>query len=348
MGFPNRMKTAVWAVAFICLLFLLSCQPAPTPLPTPTTVSTPTPGVILTSTPTPEPLASEKNPLILGIVADPADSKISQAASDLANQISQITAFTIKSKIVPSYQLLVSEMSSGKIHLAFLPPLTYLYSTQQGFAKASLVSNHLGVFQYGFRFFSNVSSKFTSFYDPRADRSTAGAASALKQLQDKRPCWVENGSPSGHIAPAGTLAGENILVKPGAFLGSPTSLIRALYINGICDFGATFATTGDPRTSPTVQQDLTDVINRVVILWQSEPIIPNLNLSLYSKLKDDMREDLTFAVQSLLRSTNGKNALASALNYEVQDFRPVTDSFYQPLLSLVNAAKFDLNQLIGK
>jgi phosphonate transport system substrate-binding protein len=144
------------------------------------------------------------------------------------------------------------------------------------------------------------------------------------------------------------LANQGVKVKDGVMTQNYTSVIRALYITGICDFGATFATTGDPRTSSAITQDLTDVMNRIVVIYKIDPVIPNMNVALHSSLQKDMREDLTFALESLGRTDKGRTALSNATAYEIKDLKPVDDTFYDPLRTYLRQSGAPLDALIGK
>lgn len=348
----NQYRTSwfgLLAALFILALLLVACgrsTPSPTPTPTPTPAVSPTP--FPTRTPTLPPPASEENPLILAVVSETNDPKVLAAAEEIARQAAQITNFQIRARVYPSVPLLLSDMLAAKVHIAFFQPFTYLWARQKGLAEVILLSNHFGVYQIGSQFFANVSSKFTIYYDPVRGLNTTNPAIALKQFDGKRPCWVEPTSASGYIVPLGALQDVGVKVKDGVIAQSPTAVIRALYVSGICDFGATFATTGDPRTSSAVTQDLTDVMNRVVIIYQVDPIIPNLNLSVHSSLPKDMRSDLAFALQNIARSDKGRSALSTAASYEISDFKPVDDSFYDPLRSMLKQSGVVLDTLIGR
>lgn len=343
----NKMRLIL--LAGLCLLAFASCS-NPTPSPTPT--SQPTPALTRTAfptrTPTPEPLNTDSNPIILAIVSEANDPKAVAAADEVVSRLKQITAFNIQSRVYPSYPKLMADLQAGKAHILFLPPFTYLYARQQNLAQVGLMTNHFGVFQFGSQILANVASKSTLFFDPAKNQNTANALTALKQLDGKRPCWVDPQSSSGYIQVLGLLNENNIKVKEGAFLQSHSAVVRALYITGICDFGVTFATTGDPRTSTTVTSDLTDVMNRVLVLWQTDPIIPNLNISFWSGMPQGMREDLVFAFQDIVKSEKGRANLTSANAYEIQDLKLINDTFYDPISGAVKNSKIPLDSLIGK
>jgi phosphonate transport system substrate-binding protein len=325
------------------ILSLSACQAKPTEQTQATATLEPT------STPTPEPLGSEGNPVILGLVpSESAPNQVAQAAT-LAEQISTAVGFTVKVLAVDDFDLLLNEMQAGTVQMAFLQPMTYITARQNNLAEVALLTNHFGVYYYGTQFIANLESGFQTFFDPKNNVNTADSATALPQLTGKKACWAESNSISGYILPAGILAENGISITSGATLASQTAIIRALYIKGVCDFGVTFAISGDPRTSSAVINDLTDVRERVPILWQSDPVIPNLNLSYTPSLAEVMRAPLTQAFLDLARTEEGKALLSAAAgDYEIQDMREVDDSVYDPLRDAVDALGFDVYTALGK
>lgn len=338
----------------ISLIILLgACNratPTPTPTLAPTATATPlfTPTPLPTRTSTPFPIASEENPLILGVVSETQDPKAAAAAAEIAQQVARITKFQVQAKSYATPQALLSDLQAGKVHIVFLQPFTYLWAKQKGWVNPVLLSNHFGVYQYGAQFFANVGSKFTIFFDPAKGLNTVDPATALRQFDGKRPCWVEPTSASGYVIPLGMLVDKGFKVKEGVITQNHTSIIRALYITGICDFGVAFATTGDPRTAPAVAQDLTDVMNRIVVIYQIDAIIPNLNVSLLSSLPKDIRDDLTFALQNVVRGEKGKSMFTTATNYEIADLKAVDDSIYDTFRNYWKQSGVSLDALIGK
>lgn len=339
----NRRRLTILITSFVMCLSLIACQAHSAAEPQMSATPEPTPTATL------EPLGSEGNPIILGLVpAESAPDQASQAAT-LAQKLSEAVGFSVKILVVDDYDALLSEMQAGAVHLAFLQPITYIAAHQNQLADVVLLTNHFGVYYYGVQFLANVESGFASYFDPNTNRNTADAATALGQLTGKKPCWTDPASVSGYILPAGILAENQISVSRGATLLAQTATIRALYIKGICDFGATFAISGDPRTSSAVINDLPDVRERVIILWQSDPAIPNLNLSFTPALPAEMRPPLIQAFLDLARNEEGKALLAAATgNYEIQDMRVVDDSIYDPLRDALEALDFDIYSALGK
>lgn len=302
-----------------------------------------------TATPTPLPLGSQSNPFVIGIVSEAVDPQVEGSVTNLASRIAELSGYSVIGEVYPSYNQLIAALEEGKVHATWMPPLTYLYASQYGLAEVVLLTNHFGVYQYGTQFLANVNSGFTPYYDPISGKSSADAATALAQFQDKRPCWVEPQSTSGYILPAGLLRLNNIPTQPSAITQSHTAVVRGLYIRGICDFGATYSIVGDPRTASNVQQDLQDVMNRVLIIWKSEASIPNVNLSLLAGLSEHDRQVLTTAFTDLANTPEGLQLLSlSAGNYQIDEIKPVLDEIYNPLRDVVKALEIDLKETIGK
>lgn len=296
-------------------------------------------------TPTPAPLGDPANPVIWGLVA-PGDLQM-EAASILMGQISARTGYTIQPQAFPTYQSLLGAMNLNHVQLSFLPPLTLLYAQEINVAQAAMLTNHFGVYLYGMQFFANVDSGFTPYFDTNTNTSTAQANVALAQFDGKRPCLIRMDSLTGGILPQGYFFDAVISTKDPVITQTTTGMIRALYIKNVCDFGATFAISGDPRTATGVQTDLPDVTQRVITIWQSDPIIPNLTLAYQPSLPTQYQDAITNAWIESIRTPEGKELLSEALGYSVQDMRVIDPSILEPLRLLVESSGANLISLIG-
>lgn len=313
---------------------------------TPTGTPTPSPTV----TPTPAPLGSSENPYFIGFDTSLDPQGANQAARDnLAADLADLTGYTVQAQNFSTSQELYQAFVDGNIQITWFNPLTYLYIQQQNFGSVGLLTNHFGTYFYGTQFLANVESGFVSFFDPNSNLSTASAEEALAQLDGKRPCWVDPGSTSGYILPLGILEKYHIYTQTGAILQNHTSVVRALYIKEICDFGATFSISGDPRTSSVITDDLPDASGRVMIVWQSPADIPNMNLTYHVSLTDEVRQTFSDAFLAWIKNDEAKSTLSAALDqYEVQDLRIVDDSVYDPLREAVDLSGTDVSIWIGR
>lgn len=326
-------------------LILSGCQAAtPTPEPTPTAV-TPQPS----PTPTPLPLGSAGNPVIMGFVHTEDSPDFQAAVELLMEEMDTRTGYSFGAVVYPTMDDLVTDLRAGKVHAAWLQPLTYLYAKSQGIANVGLLTNHFGTYYYGTQILANAENNFTSFYNPHTNSNTGEIEAALDQLDGYRPCWVEPGSISGFIYPYGLFRENNIELLPGAYVQSHTAVIRSLYIKGICDFGVTFAHSGDPRTSSAVLSDLPDVEQRIVILWQTDAAIPNLNFSTIPTMDEDLRKATLNALVDLVETDAGKETLSRVTgDYDIQDLRIVDDSIYDKLRHVISYAGIDVADWLGR
>lgn len=344
---PSASFRSCLALIFLAAV-LAGCLSGPTgetpgPVPTPTETPLPTP------TATPEPLGSPANPLVFAVVAEGDPTALDPALATFTALLSQQTRFTVTGRVYASYVDLMAALSKSEVHLTSLPPMTYLYASQRGLVQVSLLINHFGVYQYGTQFLANAESGFTLYFDPISGLNSADAATALAQFAGLRPCYVDPGSVSGYIVAAGLLAQNRIASQEPSFAQSHAGVVRSLYIKGVCDFGATFSILGDPRTGSSVLSDLPDTLNRIPIVWRSDSIIPNLNISTLSGLPEPLSAALQQGFLDLARSQEGRAALTAALNnYEVDDIRAVEDTIYNPLRELSQALFLDLGRLVGK
>lgn len=348
----RKTKWSLWGWLLLLALLLTACKNEPTPLaPTATLEPTPTRQETATLPPQPtatlSPLGSPDNPLVIGFVGDPQDQKVSTAATSLADQMCLKTGYTIQSKFSPSYSSLVDSMAKGNVQIAWLPPLTYLYAQQLDLAQVVLLTNHFGVYHFGSQFMVKAGTGYQVFFDPEAKNSTADAAHALVQFAGKRPCLVSPDSVSGYVVPLGVLASESIQTQDPVITREQNSVIRALYAGGICDFGATFSVSGDPRTAQDLQTELPDVLDKVLITWQTDPVIPNLNLSFTPTLTTGMRVKLRDAFLEFALNQEGLTLLSDSTQYEIADLRAVDDKEYIALKTYVEALKLSLGDMLG-
>jgi phosphonate transport system substrate-binding protein len=182
---------------------------------------------------------------------------------------------------------------------------------------------------------------FTTYFDEKSSKSTTTAEFALRQFEGKRPCWTDPSSLGGTIIPYGILAKNGVSFQSPAYLQSPSSVIRALYIKGICDFGTTYAFSGDPRTSSQVINDLPDVLSQIEVIWQSEAFIPSLGFSASVEVPISIQSEIKNMFINLASTDEGKSIITDALQYDVQGFLPIEDDFYDQLREFVDAANIN-------
>jgi len=347
-----------WVKVILILLmlsvFCLACQPATGPRPTVDYLRlTPIPSQATatlrpTYTPTPHPLGSFENPIVMAFITNETVPGQDNAIFNLTGQLSQVLGVQIKGKVFNNYIEFEKSMKENEVHAAWLGPVEYILAARSGNFQVSLVTNHLGITSYGVQFFAHKDSLFKSYFDISKDISTASAGTALAQFSGTRPCLVDNSSLTGYWVPLGFLAESNIPTLEPALTSSTTASLRALYIKGVCDFTATYAHSGDPRTANAITTDLPDIMQQIIVIWRSNPIIPNLNLSFSDDLGLPLQSQIQQAVIAISRSEAGLQLLTDANDYSIAALASIEDKDYDALRTLLDALDVNLKNLINK
>ena len=330
---------------FILSLAVIGCSfPVQLTLGTPTASPTsgPTPVFMVTPSATPEP-GTEKNPLILALSPSlrPSDEMLA-AGETIAAFIESRTGYKLVPVVPASESELVYAFDRGNAHIASLSPFAYLLARENDSITAILASLREGQMFYGAQFIVNRENEFTSFYDPARDENTAEALEALKQFDGKKPCWSDPASPSGYVVPLGLLNQAQVPTRSGAFLGGQPSVVRAVYADDICDFGATFI---DARYSPALEADYPDVMDRVIVTWRTPKIIPYENISMSTLLPFEMRRVIQRAFIDLMLTPEGKSAMQSV--YGIDEIQIVEDEMYMEFANHVEASGLEPSQLLN-
>ncbi|MEW6287998.1 MAG: phosphate/phosphite/phosphonate ABC transporter substrate-binding protein [Chloroflexota bacterium] len=333
-----------FAVTTVLALALAACGPAATPTeepaaPTqaPEPTKAPEPTAAPTEAPAPE-LGTADNPLIMALAPSATTQELQTGGEAIAAKLSEMTGYTIKTVVPTNYAAMIEAMGAGQAHIGWLAPTQYVVAHGKGYADVALATIRFGSDHYGFQFVANAAAGFTSYYDPATGKSTADAATALAQFADKKPCWTDPLSSSGYVLPFGLLKANDIKVKTGAFVQGHPTVIKSIYLSPkgeICDFGATFI---DARSN--VVNDFPDVNDKVVIIWVSEPFIPNDNVSFASNVPAEIREKLTQALLDLAGTEEGRALLKSG-GYSIEGLKVVDDTFYDEYRLYLEASGID-------
>lgn len=333
---------------------MISACASGTPIPTPTAsptlppeeTSTPTatPTQRPSPTPTLPPLGEIGNPITMGFILPPND-QADTAAEELISLLATETGYDIEALFYPDFESLSASVTNDEVHLFWLDPFEYLYLNEEGAAEVVLMTNHLGVFAYGVQFLSHIQSGFSPYFDPETNQSVGDPMIALQQFSGTRPCFIDSNSIPGYYVPLGLLANASTPILDPVFTYSYNATIRALYIQGICDFGVSYALTGDPLTASDILLNLPDAPEQISVIWQTEGIIPNRNLSAHPSLPVFMRFRLEEALLRIGDSLQGLNLISTALGYDVEGLRSVEDHFYNPFRSAIIPLELDFQAI---
>lgn len=316
------------------------------PTPTPTITTTPTPTI------TPIPLedlefGTETNPFVLTYINSTNEDLNSGDMELFIENLSRQTGFFFKYQHFNTPRSGFEALRKGEVHFVWLHPLTYLAAKERDLVIPLFVTNHFGLYQYGFQFISNIESNFFSYFDTNTNSNTSEAANALRQFEGRRPCFVSESSLSSGTAPMGLMRQNGIQTLDPVMTQTHTGIVRALYIKGICDFGVTFAYTGDPRTSSQVINDLPDAMQKIQIIWRSEPVIPSLAFAVQKDVPQQIIDKTIAYLAVMSQSSEGKELLTKSLRYDVQSLKPIDDEFFAPIKELIYAAGVIPYQFLG-
>lgn len=334
-----RMKRLL----LLLLLFgLLACGLLPVPQPTPTPVPTATPTAIPTASTPEAALGTDKNPLILALApsAHPAPDVI-DAGNTLKSLLEKATGYKVVTVIPPNETELVQGFGIGNAHIGVLSPFGYLMASNEGHAEAAFARQKDGGIFYGAQFIVRKDAGFISYFDPIKDQNTLDASQALIQFRDKKPCWTDELSPSGYVVPLGFLGEAHVKTSAPAFLASHPAVVRAVYAQGICDFGATYV---DARAYPGLEDEYPDVMKKVMVVWRVPPIIPYETMVFAPGMSVDMRRALIRAFVDLMSTPDGKRAMQTL--YGMDAITVVRDNQYDEFRKAVSASGLDLSSLI--
>jgi phosphate/phosphite/phosphonate ABC transporter binding protein len=329
------LSLAVLGCSLPVQLNLESATTTPTPLQSPTPEPTQTPLA-------PPGLGTEQNPLIIALAPSAHPGAELIAAGDvIAAFIEKRTGYKVVTNIPVTENDLVAALKKNNAHVASLSPFAYLLARENGNVTVILGSARDGQMVYGAQFIANRESAFKSYYDAARNENIAEAGDALRQFQDKKPCWSDSASPSGYVVPFGLLKQANVQVRDAAFLQGQPSVVRAVYAGDICDFGATFI---DARQSATLEANYPDVMDKVIVIWRVQNIIPYENISVSTLVPLEMRRVIRRAFIDLMLTPEGKSAVQTA--YGLDEIQIAEDTLYTDFELYVKDSELNLPDLI--
>lgn len=286
-------------------------------------------------------LGTPENPIIMALAPSATSQGLLASGDEIARMLSELSGYTIETTVPTSYGALVEAMGAGNVHIGWLAPFSYVVASERGMAEVALSTVRSGRDHYPTQFIANVDSGFTPYFDPATGQSTADAATALAQFAGMKPCWTDPLSSSGYVIPSGILAEYGVETREPAFVQGHPTVARALYTGGICDFGATH---DGILTDSTLLQALPDLTDKVVVIWRSDPVIPNDTVSFATSVPEEVREKLVDALLQISETGEGKEALNAV--YQIEGLEEVDDTFYDKFRVFLEASGVDVTTLV--
>jgi phosphonate transport system substrate-binding protein len=338
----------------LTLLLLAACSnsanPASenTPEPVPTMETDPAVAAEATEnirpTPTSAPPGTIENPLVIALPpGSSSDETRIEAGKAFAEQLSEVTGYTFVVVAPDSYAKLVQALGDGNAHVAVLSAYAYALAYREGYANAAFARVDSGEKAYGAQFIARADASLKSYFDAHRAENTADAATALSQFSDKKPCWPDDVSLSGYAVPAGILTHNEIPLRTAAIVQGQPTVVRAVYVGGICDFGATYI---DARSFPAILDEYPDVIDEVIIIWRIPPIIPYEVFTIAHNLPPQIALAISDALFRLTGMQAGRQVLGQAYGFD--EWERITDAFYEEFRLYINASGVDLESVLDQ
>jgi phosphonate transport system substrate-binding protein len=338
----TKLVTVYW----LMITVLTACSlPTTTPRPTATAsmpAGTESATATATDVPTPAPeLGDVGKPILLAL--PPAQSLDAVAIANgqtLASLLEEQTGYRIVAVAPTTYTDLIEAMRIGNAHIAVLPPFAIVQAYQKKAVKAAFATTQDEIASIGAQFIAR-SDRFNSYFDASDEKNTADATVALSQFSGKKACWTEPDSLSGHLVPAGILGWYDIPTQEGAFLQSQFSVVRAVYLGEVCDFGGTYI---DARNYPALKDDYPNLMGEIVVVWRVPPIIPYDGIFFSPSVPSDMSAKLLAALEQVFLSDSGRTLLESL--YGIKGLLAVQDIFYVEFTRYIQSSGADLTGLV--
>ena len=334
-------RYAFVAVSLLVLaaIVLGACTPAATEAPPQAAEPTKPPAPTAVPEPTAVPLGSADRPIIMAIAPSATSDELIASGDTIAQLLSEETGLTIEAVVPTNYAAMIEAMCSGNAQVGWLPPFAYLVAHQteaSGLpcADVAFIALRNGLDHYATQYVAPAGAGYTVATDP-------SQTEVLQQFADKKPCWTDVFSASGYVIPASLLAQEGIKTKTAAFVQGHPTVVRAVLAGGICDFGATFV---DARTNSAIVADFPDINDKVVVVYQTDNIIPNDTVGFAYDLPEDLRATLTAALAKIAASEDGAAAMKTL--YSIDGLQETQDTFFDEFRVLLAASGIDIASLV--
>jgi ABC-type phosphate/phosphonate transport system substrate-binding protein len=253
------------------------------------------------------------------------------------------TGYVVVTVIPDSYATLMDSLEKGNAHIVLLDPLSYALAYQNDLVNAQFAVVKDGEITYGAQFLAAHKDGYKSYFNAETGQNTADANIALAQFNDKKPCWSEETSPSGYVIPLGLLNQAQVRLRPAAFVGGQTTVVRSIYAGGICDFGASYV---DARKFPSLEDEYPDLIEQVLVIWHVPEIIPYEVVSFSKHMPEPMQNLFHDLIPALMQTDVGNAAFKTA--YDIDELQPVNDEDFREFHTYMDESRVDLLPLLSE
>ena len=235
--------------------------------------------------------------LVMAFVPSGEARTILESGNRVAQLLEMATGYKFEPFVATSYAGVIEAMGAGRADIGWLNTFSYVIAHQKYGVEVRLVTVRFSL----------------PYYRAEIITQTSSGINGLPDLRGKRFAFVDPASTSGYLFPVAGLkkAGYDPQKFFGQtiFAGSHNNVVLAVY-QGRVDAGAVFE---DARG--TVQKTLPDVMQKVKVVWKSDPI-PNDTVSFRKQLPEDVKAKVTTALLRFSQTPAGLDAIKSL--YEIE------------------------------
>lgn len=274
-------------------------------------------------------LGTPDNPLVMAFVPSTEAEKVMGSGDELTLLLSERTGLQFKKAFVASsYEAMVSAMGVNKVHVAWLPPMAYLFAHQRYGAQVALKVVRNGKATYR----GQIVVKADSPHKTVAD------------LKGQRVAFVEQSSASGYLYPRALLI-ENGLdpdvdLADISFSGSHDSALLAL-VKGTADAACTY----EDARKKLAESSVPDIMQQTRILAYT-PEIPADNVSYSTDVSPQLAQQITAALLALAKEEQGAKILMEL--YEIEGLVEAVDADYDPVRKMAEVLNLNLEEELNK
>jgi phosphonate transport system substrate-binding protein len=271
--------------------------------------------------------APAETKLVMAFVPSGEARTILESGNKIAHLLEVATGYRFESFVATSYAGVIEVMGAGRADVGWLNTFSYVIAHQKYGAEVRLVTVRFG----------------NPFYKAQIITLANSGINSLADLKGKRFAFVDPASTSGYLFPKAGLkkAGydPDKFFSQSIFAGSHNNVVLAVY-QGRVDAGAVFE---DARG--TVQKTLPDVMQKVKVVWKSDPI-PNDTVTLRRDLPADVKDKVAKSLLRFSEQPAGLDALKSLYEIEaLADYQllvtkykvqvPNMDAFFDPVRDVI-------------
>jgi phosphonate transport system substrate-binding protein len=264
--------------------------------------------------------------LVMAFVPSGEAQTILESGNRIAHLLEMATGYQFESVVATSYAGVIEAMGANRADIGWLNTFSYVIAHEKYGVEVRLVTVRFGLPYYRAEIITQADSGINTLAD----------------LRGKRFAFVDPASTSGYLFPVAGLkkAGYDPQKFFGqtVFAGSHNNVVLAVY-QGRVDAGSVFE---DARAA--VQKTLPDVMQKVKVVWKSDPI-PNDTVSFRKGLPGDVKDKVTNALLRFSETPAGLDALKSLYEIEaLADYQllvtkykvnkaavPTLDAFFNPV-----------------